>query len=78
MQMALARADSAGALFSGPVVVLAEEDKEWMDDTVSIVVVTHNSTCNSFPFAQLALAASPDTTQHAQRPSGHTQMLIQA
>lgn len=41
MQMALARADSAGALFSGPVVVLAEEDKEWMDDTVSVLCTPH-------------------------------------
>jgi hypothetical protein len=33
--MALARADSSGALFSGPVVVLADKDKEEMDDVVS-------------------------------------------
>jgi hypothetical protein len=33
--MALARADSAGALFSGPIVVLADKDKEEMDDVVS-------------------------------------------
>jgi hypothetical protein len=34
VQMALARADSAGALFSGPVVVLADKDKEDMDEAV--------------------------------------------
>ena len=33
--MALARADSGGALFSGPVVVLADKDKEEMDELVS-------------------------------------------
>jgi hypothetical protein len=32
--MALARADSAGVLFSGPVVVLADKDKEEMDEVV--------------------------------------------
>lgn len=32
--MALARVDSGGALFSGPVVVLADKDKEEMDELV--------------------------------------------
>jgi len=33
--MALARADSGGTLFQGPVVVLADKDKEEMDEIVS-------------------------------------------
>lgn len=35
VQMALARADSSGALFNGPVVVLADKSKEDMDELVS-------------------------------------------
>lgn len=39
--MAMARSDSAGALFSGPIVVLADKDKEEMDDIVSIWTVSY-------------------------------------
>lgn len=41
LQMSLARADSGGTLFQGPVVVLADMDKEEMDDIVS----KQTSTC---------------------------------
>lgn len=34
LQMALAKSESGGALFSGPVVVLADRDKEEMDEEV--------------------------------------------
>lgn len=39
LQMALARSDSAGQLFSGPVVVLSDKDKEEMDGIVSLLVL---------------------------------------
>lgn len=71
LQMALARSDSAGQLFSGPVVVLSDKQKEEMDEIVRTHAAAAQCCFQRKPRGQ-AVRTSPCCSSACSQASTHT------